>query len=49
MLTGWFESLDADLFQNGLTRFREAHETIKGLFFWFVNQILLSKLNPTFE
>lgn len=46
---GWFESLDADLFQNGLTRFREAQETIKGLFFGLLKPDLLSKLNPTFE
>lgn len=45
----WFEPLDADLFGNGLTRFAEAHDAIKGLFFGLIKPELLAKLNPTYE
>jgi len=45
----WFGPLDVDLFENGLTRFGEAHQAIKGLFFGLIKPELLSKLNPTYE
>jgi uncharacterized protein (TIGR04255 family) len=45
----WFGSRDADLFGNGLVRFREAHQTIKGLFFGLITPELLAKLNPAYE
>jgi uncharacterized protein (TIGR04255 family) len=45
----WFGPLDADLFGNGLGRFAEAHQAIKGLFFALIKPELLSKLNPTYE
>ena len=46
---GWFGALDVDLFGNGLTRFAEAHQAIKGLFFGLIKPELLSKLNPAYE
>ena len=46
---GWFEPLDAQLFENGEMSFREAHDTIKGLFFGLLKPELLSKLNPEYE
>ncbi|HXR07108.1 MAG TPA: hypothetical protein VN765_07245, partial [Candidatus Acidoferrum sp.] len=46
---GWFEALDADLFLNGMSRFEEAHDTIKGLFFGLLKPELLSTLNPEYE
>jgi len=46
---GWFGPLDVDLFGNGLTRFAEAHQTIKGLFFGLLKQELLTKLHPEYE
>jgi len=45
----WFASMDADLFGNGLVRFAEAHQAIKGLFFGLIKPELLSKLNPAYE
>jgi uncharacterized protein (TIGR04255 family) len=45
---GWFESLEVDLFENGIRRFAEAHQTIKGLFFGLLKPELLDKLNPTY-
>jgi uncharacterized protein (TIGR04255 family) len=45
----WFGSRDADLFGNGLERFREAHQTIKGLFFGLITPEVLAKLNPAYE
>ena len=38
-----------DLFGNGLARFDEAHQAIKGLFFGLIKPELLTKLNPTYE
>jgi uncharacterized protein (TIGR04255 family) len=45
---GWFEPLDVQLFANGLSRFAEAHQTIKGVFFGLLKPELLTKLNPTY-
>ncbi len=40
---------EVDLFQNGLARFGEAHDTIKGLFFGLIKPELLARLNPVYE
>ena len=48
-IDAWFGSLDVDLFKNGLARFAEAHQAIKGMFFGLIKPELLSKLNPTYE
>jgi uncharacterized protein (TIGR04255 family) len=45
----WFGPLDVDLFGNGLARFDEAHQAIKGLFFGLIKPELLAKLNPAYE
>jgi len=38
-----------DLFRNGLTRFAEAHQAIKGMFFGLIKPEMLTKFNPTYE
>lgn len=48
-IDAWFGSLDVDLFGNGLARFGEAHQAIKGLFFGLMKDEFLAKLNPTYE
>ena len=45
----WFGPMEVDLFGNGLLRFGEAHQTIKGLFFGLIKPELLAKLNPVYE
>ena len=45
----WFGPMDVDLFGNGLVRFAEAHEAIKGLFFGLLKPESLNKLEPTYE
>lgn len=45
----WFGPMDADLFGNGLARFGEAHQVIKGLFFGLLRADTLAKLNPVYE
>jgi uncharacterized protein (TIGR04255 family) len=45
----WFGPMEADLFGNGLARFGEAHQVIKGLFFGLITPELLAKLNPVYE
>lgn len=45
----WFGALDVDLFRNGLDRFAEAHDVIKGLFFGLLKPEMLAKLNPRYE
>ena len=47
-LDAWFGPPDVDLFENGLTRFGEAHDTIKGIFFGLLKPELLTKLNPVY-
>ncbi len=44
-----FGSLAADLFDNGIARFAEAHHAIKGMFFGWIKPELLDKLLPTYE
>lgn len=46
---GWFGALDANVFDNGLERFGEAHETIKGLFFGLLRPEFLATLNPEYK
>ncbi len=41
--------MEVDLFGNGMARFDEAHQTIKGLFFGLIKPELLAKLNPVYE
>ena len=48
-IDAWFGPLDVDLFGNGLARFGETHDAIKGLFFGLIKDELLAKLNPTYE
>jgi hypothetical protein len=38
-----------DLFENGLARFGEAHEAIKGLYFGLLKPEMLARLNPVYE
>ncbi|MEW6157293.1 MAG: TIGR04255 family protein [Verrucomicrobiota bacterium] len=45
----WFGPMDVDLFENGLARFGEAHQVIKGLFFGLITPELLAKLNPVYK
>jgi uncharacterized protein (TIGR04255 family) len=45
----WFGPLDVDLFENGMARFGEAHQAIKGLFFGLMKPEFLAKLNPAYE
>jgi uncharacterized protein (TIGR04255 family) len=45
---GWFGAPDVDLFGNGMARFNEAHETIKGLFFGLLKPEMLDTLNPVY-
>jgi len=47
-MDGWFGPREVDLFGNGLARFGEAHDTIKGLFFGLLKPDLLAKLNPVY-
>jgi hypothetical protein len=44
----WFGALDVDLFENGLTRFGEAHGAIKSLFFGLMKKDFLNSLNPQY-
>jgi uncharacterized protein (TIGR04255 family) len=44
----WFGAPEADLFENGLARFGEAHDTIKGLFFGLLKPELLATFNPVY-
>ena len=44
----WFGPLEVDLFENGLVRFGEAHDTIKGLFFGLLKPELLATLHPAY-
>jgi len=44
----WFGPPEADLFENGVARFGEAHDTIKGLFFGLLKPELLATLNPVY-
>lgn len=48
-MDAWFGPPEADLFANGLARFGEAHDAIKGLFFGLMKPGLLARLNPVFE
>ncbi|MCL4177209.1 MAG: TIGR04255 family protein [Verrucomicrobia bacterium] len=43
----WFGPIEVDLFGNGLARFGEAHQAIKGLFFGLIELDLLATLNPS--
>jgi uncharacterized protein (TIGR04255 family) len=45
----WFGPPEVDLFANGLARFGEAHDTIKGLFFGLIKPELLARLNPIYK
>jgi uncharacterized protein (TIGR04255 family) len=45
----WFGPPEVDLFENGLARFGEAHDTIKGLFFGLLKPELLATLKPIYE
>lgn len=47
-IDAWFGPLDVDLFGNGLRRFAEAHQVIKGLFFGLIKPQLLDKLHPVY-
>ncbi len=44
----WFGALDSDCFQNGITRFSDAHGTIKGLFFGLMKTEFLATLDPQY-
>lgn len=44
-----FGALNVDLFENGITRFGEAHHAIKGMFFGLIKPEMLSRLEPTYE
>lgn len=44
----WFGALDADCFQNGMDRFSEAHQTIKGLFFGLMKPEVLANFHPIY-
>ena len=44
----WFGPIEVDLFGNGLARFGEAHQAIKGLFFGLITPDLLATLNPVY-
>jgi uncharacterized protein (TIGR04255 family) len=44
----WFGPLEVDLFENGLVRFGEAHDIIKGLFFGLLKPDLLASLHPIY-
>jgi uncharacterized protein (TIGR04255 family) len=48
-MDAWFGPLDADLFANGLERFDEAHQTIKGVFFGLLAPPFLDRLKPSYE
>jgi len=45
----WLRSLDFELFQNGLEKFREAHQFEKQIFFGLLKPEFLSILNPEYE
>lgn len=45
----WFGALDVDLFENGLTRFADAHRAIKSLFFGLMKEDFLNSLNPKYS
>jgi uncharacterized protein (TIGR04255 family) len=45
----WFGPPEVDLFENGLARFGEAHEAIKGLYFGLLKPEMLARLNPVYE
>ena len=48
-MDAWFGPMHADLFDNGLTRFAEAHQVIKGLFFGLLTPDTLAKLKPIYQ
>jgi uncharacterized protein (TIGR04255 family) len=48
-MDAWFGPLDLCIFENGLTRFDEAHQLIKGVFFGLLKPDVLSKMNPVYE
>ncbi len=45
----WLGSLDFELFQNGLEKFREAHQLEKQIFFGLLRSDFLTTLNPVYE
>lgn len=45
----WLGSLDFEVFQNDLARFREAHDFEKQIFFGLLRPDFLSTLNPVYE
>jgi uncharacterized protein (TIGR04255 family) len=44
----WFGALDANVFENGLERFGEAHQKIKELFFGLLRPEFLATMNPEY-
>lgn len=44
----WVRSLDFDLFENGLEKFREAHQLEKEIFFGLLKPDFLATLNPVY-
>jgi uncharacterized protein (TIGR04255 family) len=44
----WFGALDVDYSGNGMQRFTEAHDAIKGLFFGLMKPEFLASLNPEY-
>ena len=47
-MDAWFGPLDVSVFDNGLTRFDEAHQAIKGVFFGLLRPDVLVNLNPIY-
>ena len=45
----WLGSLDFELFQNGLEKFRESHQLEKQIFFGLLKSDFLATLNPVYE
>jgi uncharacterized protein (TIGR04255 family) len=45
----WFGALDFDVFNDGLTRFADAHRAIKELFFSLLRPEYLATLHPEYE
>jgi uncharacterized protein (TIGR04255 family) len=45
----WFGALEADLFVNGMDRFAQAHQAIKGLFFGLMKPHFLATLKPEYS
>jgi uncharacterized protein (TIGR04255 family) len=48
-MDAWFGALDFDVFNNGLSRFAEAHRTIKEVFFGLLRPECLATLHPEYE